>query len=175
MTRGSVTALPGSLVPEFSIPFCESDSGLLGLTRKSFKKTHLESYVENQSYSRTNSEDGEEVLLVELHYRQAVGFQVRDDESDARKQFPKVELHPALRDHNSGRRLPARCLVPINSIFFPINNTRGACATKEALCSLNSCRFLPAALCSSQWPRWMTRRFVLTSYQPWRKPTRTRP
>ena len=67
--------------------------------------------------------------------------------------------------------------APTNSILFPINDTRGAgesqhlCHEEEVLCSLNSCHFSPAALCSSQWPRWMTRRFVLTSYQPWPKPT----
>jgi hypothetical protein len=55
----------------------------------------------------------------------------------------------------SGRSLAFRKLTH-DLVFFPIKSTRGAgeskrlCHEREALCSSNSCRFLPAALCSSQ-------------------------
>jgi hypothetical protein len=79
------------------------------------------------------------------------------DEPHARKHLPRMMLGLS---HHSTCCLPARCMAPINSISFPINNPRGAgesqrmCHEKEVLCSLSSCRFLPAALCSSRWPRW---------------------
>src|ERR1017187_4271806 len=47
-------------------------------------------------------------LVVEPHHRPAVRLQVGHDESHAREQLAKVELH--LR-HHPPRRLPTRCLV----------------------------------------------------------------
>ena len=72
MTRGSVAALPGSLVSELSIPFCESDRRPSSLTWESLGKRHLGLCHEPQLHFRTNSEDGKEVLpevLIEIGIR----------------------------------------------------------------------------------------------------------